>query len=303
VSQGVSYSQDLFYGLFPGSASPLAVDASRSASTYDASTKRSLVYTGTASITQKLSERASLVFDADLGYEHFKGLDSVYPDLRTQGARGHLLYSLSKGLRLRVGYGLKRGQFLGTPAISEQDLDIGLDYTRPLSRTRKTTMTFTLTPAITNGTLLSGVTDLRRQYKLIGDASIVRQIGRTWNVSANYRRGAGYYVEGVQSRIFTEAYGAGANGLLSRRTDLSVSAAYSTGQPELTTQPAAFSTYTGNVRFRFALGRTWATYGEYVFYYYKFDQGFQLPAGIPPQFTRNGVRAGLTLWLPMMRNR
>src|SRR5262249_1136996 len=148
---------------------------------------RSLAYTGNTSITQKLSERASLVFDANLGYEHFTG---PYPDLRTQGAGGHLLYSLSRSLRLRVGYGLKRGQFLGSPAISEQDVDIGLDYTRPLSRTRKTTMTFTLSPAITNGTLVTGAIDLRRQYKLIGDAGIVHQIGRTWNVSANYRRGA-----------------------------------------------------------------------------------------------------------------
>jgi hypothetical protein len=303
VNQGVSYSQDLFYGLFPGSSSPLAVDTSRSASTYDASTKRSLAYTGNASITQKLSERASLVFDADLGYEHFTGLDSVFADLRTRGADGHLQYSLSKSLRLRVGYRLKRGQYVGTPATNEHDLDFGFDYTRPWSRTRKTTISFTLAPSVTNGTLVSGAIDLQRQYKVIGDAAIVHQIGRTWNVSANYRRAAGYYVEGVQSRIFTEAYSAGMNGLLSRRTDLSVSTGYSTGQPELTTQAAAFSTYTANVRLRFALGRTWATYGEYVFYYYRFDQGFQLPTGVPPQFTRNGVKGGLTLWLPMMRNR
>jgi hypothetical protein len=133
--------------------------------------------------------------------------------------------------------------------------------------------------------------------------ALTHQIGRTWAVQANYRRAVGYYIEGLQNRIFTEAYGVTTGGLVNRRTDLSFTASYSTGQPEFTGTPAAFSTYTGDARLRFALGRSWATYAEYTLYVYSFDKEFVLPAGVPPQFSRNSLRVGFTLWVPMMRHR
>jgi len=61
------------------------LDASKSASTYDVNTRRSYVYSAGTSITQKLSGRASVVFGADFGYNHFTGSEPTYPDLRTQG--------------------------------------------------------------------------------------------------------------------------------------------------------------------------------------------------------------------------
>ena len=60
-----------------------------------------------------------------------------------------------------------------------------------------------------------------------------------------------------------------------------------------------FTTYTGDVRLRYALGRTWATYAEYLFYYYTFNRNLTLIPGIPPGLTRNGLRVGVTLWVPV----
>jgi uncharacterized protein involved in copper resistance len=69
-------------------------------------------------------------------------------------------------------------------------------------------------------------------------------------------------------------------------------------------QPSQFTSYTGDARLRYALTRNWAPYVEYLFYYYNFNQSAftqnaVTPAGLPPSLTRNGVRFGVTLWLPM----
>ena len=48
------------------------------------------------------------------------------------------------------------------------------------------------------------------------------------------------------------------------------------------------------------MNRNWAAYVEYLFYFYEFGEGSSLlPPGVPSGLTRNGVRAGLTLWIPV----
>jgi hypothetical protein len=149
-----------------------------------------------------------------------------------------------------------------------------------------------------DGALTAGSLDSRRQYRMTADASLRHEMGRTWSIDAAYHRGIGY-IEGLQSPVFSAAYAARTSGFLSRRTDLLVSAAYSTGESALFGTPDAFTTYTADARLRFAMSRAWAAYVEYVFYYYEFNQSMVLPVGLPPGLTRNTVRSGLTLWLPV----
>jgi hypothetical protein len=301
LNEGVTYSPALFYGLFAStSIEPAAGDTVPAAPNYVLNSKRSYVYDSKASLTHKISERAALVFNAGFQYQDYTGHDVAYPDLRTEDAGGHFLYSLNRDVKLRLGYTFKQGQFLGAPRTDEHDLDIGVDYSRPLSRTRRSTITVSLGPTIANGALSQVRTlDVGRQYRLTANMALIHQIGRTWTAQASYRRGMGYYVEGFAKPVFSEAYAASTSGFLNRRTDVSLTAAYSTGESALTGAPDQFATYTGDARVRFGLGKIWATYVEYLFYYYKFNSGIQLPAGVPPYLTRNGVRTGLTLWVPV----
>jgi hypothetical protein len=146
--------------------------------------------------------------------------------------------------------------------------------------------------------IAAAAADLRQQYRLIGDASVTHQMGRTWSLQGAYHRGIGY-IQGFEAPVFTDAYSAGATGFLSRRFDLAVSAAYSTGEGALTGTASQFTTYTGDARLRYAMTRIWATYVDYLFYYYHFNQNLATPVGLPPSLTRNGMRAGVTLWVPM----
>ena len=56
------------------------------------------------------------------------------------------------------------------------------------------------------------------------------------------------------------------------------------------------ATSTADVRYRFAINRTLATFAEYVYYYYDFDRSLQLPTGVTPRQQRSSIRIGLTVW-------
>ena len=50
------------------------------------------------------------------------------------------------------------------------------------------------------------------------------------------------------------------------------------------------------------LDRDLALQGSYFYYRYKFDEGRRpLPEGIVDRQARQGVRVGLSVWLPLMR--
>jgi hypothetical protein len=125
-------------------------------------------------------------------------------------------------------------------------------------------------------------------------------MGRTWRLRGAYRRGIGF-VDGLTGPVATDALTLTTDGFLNRRTDLMMMAAYTDGEASLTVGGSDFTTYTAGMTARVALSRTWATYVEYVTYFYDFDDSAYLPPGVSPSLTRNNVRMGLTLWVPVRR--
>jgi len=301
LNEGLTYSPALLYGLFNSTAAAPAVgDTVPAGSNYVLNMQRSYVYDSTASVTHKITGRMAVTVDGGFQYDDYTSGDTAYPDLRTKHVGSHLSYGLSRNLKLRLGYTWKDGQYIGAPKTTENALDIGIDYSRPLSRTRKTEFTFSFGPMLENGLLTSATSqDPKRQYRFIADTAVSHQLGRTWKVQGSYHRGMGYFVEGFERPVFSAAYGAAVTGYVSRRVDVSLSAAYSSGDSGLNAVQTQFTTYTGDARVRFGLNRILAFNVEYLFYYYKFDNGIPLPPDVPPYLTRNGVRTGLTMFVPV----
>ena len=134
----------------------------------------------------------------------------------------------------------------------------------------------------------------RQQYRVGGDAFVDYQMSRTWSARGTFHRGVDY-VAGLPNPVFSNASSVATQGFLSPRIDVLASGAYTAGQAALTGNPASFTTYTGDVRMRFAMSRLLAAYVEYVYYFYRFDRTVTLPPSVPAGLTRNGVRVGLTL--------
>jgi hypothetical protein len=299
VNQGLTYAPALLYGLLAGVTAPTLGDAVPQAGNYALDREGSYASASAVMLTQRLTSRADLTFMSTYATTKFTGVNTQYQDVEVADGGGRFTYSLSRDLRLRLGYTYRASQFKGSPQTTEQNLDIGIDYVRPLSKTRKTTFMFRAGPTQASAPNVStGSTDLRQQYRIFVDAAVMHQMARTWSVQGSYHRGLGY-IEGFPGPIYSGAYTASTTGFLNRRTDLSLSAAYSDGDSALNGTPMQFTTYTGNVRARYALNRLWATYAEYLFYYYNFNRNFVVLPGIPPGMTRNGVRVGVTLWIPV----
>jgi hypothetical protein len=177
--------------------------------------------------------------------------------------------------------------------VANHIIDAGLDFTKPLSLTRRTTLTFSIGPSMIeqNNSL---------QYRVVGDAAISHEIGRTWAARATYHRGFGM-VAGFNSLVFSDGFGAALEGLLTRRLDFAAMGAFSTGEFTQTGAPNNYDTYQGSVRLRAALQQSTAVFVEYVAYRYQFDSRLGLPLGVPGSLVRQGVRTGLSLWLPLIR--
>jgi hypothetical protein len=101
--------------------------------------------------------------------------------------------------------------------------------------------------------------------------------------------------------VFSNGFTAVLNGLFTQRLGISVSSGYSAGESALYTRASTFNTYATSLQVRYALARMWAANVQYVYYYYEFLGKAQLPPGVSPNLERNGLRAGLTLWMPVIR--
>jgi hypothetical protein len=81
---------------------------------------------------------------------------------------------------------------------------------------------------------------------------------------------------------------------------VSASAGFAAGESALTFGGRnQLDTYTGTVRARFALARAFALYTEYFYYVYEQRGLLPLAPGLPRTFEQHGIRAGLTVWVPV----
>jgi hypothetical protein len=301
INQTVMYAPTYLNGLFSATAGPVGGIPAPPDASSTVNEQRSYAYATTAGLAHNVSPRGVVSVDASVRNTNFVGQDASYPNFRSYDSSVRFAYSLSRNVRLQLGYRFALGQTVGFARTTENDLSVGLAYDLVRSQTRKTTIAFSLGPSQATGAVPTEASlEIKRQYGVFGDASIVHNMGRTWNARANYHRGLGF-IEGLPRPAYSSAYAGSVDGFLSRRLDLSLSAGYSTGESALIGLPAPFSSYTGSSRLRIALGREWATYVQYVYYYYNFSEGLLLPAGVSHGLSRGGVRVGLTLWLPLRR--
>lgn len=171
--------------------------------------------------------------------------------------------------------------------------DLGMDYHKALGRTRKTTMGFSFGSAM----MQDGV---RHVYTVLGDASLNREIGRSWVAIANYHRGLGM-VAGFDQPLFSDAISGSVNGLITRRIDFSGSVAYTNGEIGIRSLTNRLGSYNGTARARYAISELFAIYGEYIVYWYDLANNLYVTGALPPNVLRQGVHVGLSLSLPLVR--
>jgi hypothetical protein len=302
LNQTVSYSPSVLYRLFPEVDQPGPGDVPSPGSDYQVSDSESYYYSTAARLTHKVSRRGALSVDMLYSYTNYVREIATQRDARTIDVHGQFARNLSRNSVARFGYRYRNGEVgfgVTAPAV-EHGIDVGIDYARPLSATRRALFGFSF------GTSAVGVPETlveqlasREVYRMTGNVMFGYQFGRSWQAKATYRRGLDYIPE-LSQPVFSDGVTTVLEGLLTPRLDLLSTVGYSNGESAFVQTAATFLTYTANVRLRYGLTRLWALQVEGLYYYYDFS-GRILPLGVPPTMERTGIRGGLTMWIPALR--
>ena len=227
-------------------------------------------------------------------------------DLEFYDAGVTVARALGRSGRFSSGYHYRAGQFGFDGLTIEHRVTFGGEYSTALSRSRRASFRLNLTPARIElpAAALSRITGGAPSgplYRLNGNAGISYPFRLNWSVAATYRRELEYLAV-LGEPVFSDGSTVELTGLISRRLDLSARAGYATGASTLLNGTPSngsrnLETYTGEVKLRYALKRSFALYTEYLYYHY--DQGDQalLVPDLPSVFDQHGVRVGFMLFV------
>jgi hypothetical protein len=263
-------------------------------------------YSSSASIAYRLSKRGTFTADYSLQYTDFRRESKNY----TFGGGGaRYSYRASRHATLRLGYHYREGRLPSIytdesyPPLQAHDIDAGLDYSRSLSISRKTTFAFGTGSSVIRGQDQGYTNDrkLRTRYTLNLNASLTRQIGQSWTARLDYRRGF-HTMEGFPQPFFTDAVTFHAGGYAGPRLSLSFDGGYTTGEVGLRKgADNGHETWNGTAKATVALSAATALYVDYFYYHYRFGGEVLLPTGLRRELDRQGIRGGLSLRLPLVR--
>jgi hypothetical protein len=263
--------------------------------------RRSLYYRVSTSVAQQLGAQTSLSVGASGHYSDILGEGA---DQR--GVAGTLQFrrQITRNATAVLGYGFRRVEYIGNSVTSapreSHSILAGVDYARPLSLTRRTFLTFSTGSALVAPFSTAGQDSGSLHAHLVGDVSLVHEMGRSWRAQVGYFRGV-RFIEEIADPILSNATSGSLAGYLAPRLDLSIVAAYTGGWSAAGTRSGRqYQAYTGSVQLRYALQRYVSLYGQYLHYHYQYAEGLVLLRALPPGLDRQGVRAGISFSAPLL---
>jgi hypothetical protein len=252
-----------------------------------------LAYGSNVEWSQTLTRRGTLSAGYNRQLNDFSS-DATIGDLSSTTAWGRFSYSIGRGLAARIGYGYQEARY---PGVEDGDyrgatFDAGVDFNRALSFSRRTTLTFA------TGTSANRYQDVT-YYRILGNARLSREFGRTWNAALAYDRTV--EMQPAYSRpVLGDAATLGVSGFINRRLQFNSTAGAFFGNVGFTGSGNAFDTYTGSAGITLAFTRSIGVNASYTYYSYQFEEG-AVPTwfvGMPLQTNRHSVQANLVVWAP-----
>ena len=258
----------------------------------------STAYASDISVTQNLSKRASLSFSTSYTRNNYGGATGELAqsgDLTAATVGGRFSYAIGRGLSARAGYGFTDASYAGPfPDVRGHNLDVGVDFARSLSLSRRTTLTF--------GTGTSAYVYLDQTfYRFLGNARLVREIGRTWNAGIGYNRNVEFLAAFAQP-VQSDNFNVGVGGLINHRLSFSAAATAFIGSVGFSGQANGYDTYTATTSITLSLTRHLGLNAGYSYYRYAFDEN-ALPirlVGLPSETNRHSVYASMAVWAPLL---
>jgi hypothetical protein len=262
----------------------------------DLSQSEAYRHAGGVSFSQDLGPRTALHASYNIRMVDF--VSDAQTDFRTEGAAVGFSYRMNSHVSLRLGYGRRWADHMED--IREVfNLDIGLDYSKAVSLSRRTRLSFSTGSAISASDRLESEADPRTRFHVIGAARLVHELGRSWTAGASYRRSMNFR-EGFDEPLMADAVTGTIGGLISRETNFHLNVAY-VNAIGVENQRTGYEAFTVNTQLQYALNRYAAMFVRYFFYDYNLNARSAVEQGVPPAGKRSGVRFGITTTLPLIR--
>jgi len=294
ASQSLGYTPYFqFGGVTQLSFVPIS-DSAKSFGDLANTTQDAITATTDVDWTRTLSERVSLSANYNRRGTTF---DQSELDMITQSAGASLSRKITRFASLRTGYTYRigdTGSAGATEPLRQHDVDLGVDYSRPVSASGRTTVSFG------SGTSVTPQDD-GFEYRLTGDAALNRLIGRTWNARVGVNRSV-QLLEGFAEPVLANIVNLGLGGTLHRRVSVLSWGSMSTGTVGLTAvEGNGYTNWSAGAGLSVTVGRRASIEAQYFIAGDEFENGVVLPPGLSHERRqRQGLRAGFSLRGPLV---
>ena len=295
IGQTADYSPSYFYRLFPSVTPPAVGDPAPFAPDYRVDETKS--FANSTQLTFRTGSTRANQISASVEHSATDFFGAVgRSDLDTLAGRATFAHGVGRTGAFSVEYEYRSGEFGDGSRATEQRLRIGADFSPALSASRRAQFRFNLAPsAIQNLASATDVATTGTLYRVEGEAAAEYPFLRSWSIGGSYRRGL-EYIAVLLEPVFNDAARLQLQGLVTQRVDVSASGGYVVGESVLQQNNSHFDTYTGTVRGRYSVNRSFAVYAEYLYYYYNLHGQAALAPDLPSAFEQHGIRLGLMLW-------
>ena len=303
ASGNFAYAPEYRLGLFvdpttlSGSANPFQTVSTD----YDLFHLKTFRSGGNVVISQALGRRATAEAYYDLGNVDY--LHNSQLNYRDQVAGARFVNRFSQHLALRAGYAYDTATYGLVPGVRRiHNIDLGVDFSRPLSRSRRTTLSFSTGSAILTGPDQLTPGSNKNTYYFVANAALRHEIGRTWTATGAYRRSVDWR-EGFVQPFLSDGVTGSLEGLISKKLHFTSSADYAFGTVGFSSvqEDNRYDSVSAQAGLEYAVSRTVAVFSRYVYYHYHFDSGVTLDPRLVPALDRQGARVGVTVLLPVVR--
>jgi hypothetical protein len=248
-------------------------------------TSRAIENRAAVSLTRTMSSLTDIAFSGTALISNAAGAR-----VTAAGAGGKVTRHVGRFAAWYVGYGLSQAHTEeGSRGVDQRrhDIDVGVDYSRPLAVWRNTTL------RVATGTTVLAQ-DNERRARLSVAARIGHRFAAQWSGSLDYSRPIEYVV-GLVEPLIADAVNITVTGMLPRRIAVSATAGASAGVVGLN-NAARYQSYTASLRCTRRIAPGVDAAFEIYDAAYK-SSGLVAHGSLPEAFGRRGIRAGLT-WAP-----
>lgn len=296
LSQGFAYTPNYRVNFFPGMDGSDSPDEGAADPDLDLYRQTAYRHAAALSFSQAIKRRSD--FNAGIRFRYVDFTENDAQDFRSHAFSLGFSHRLTQHATMRLGYGRHTSDNL-TSTKALHNIDAGVDYSRAISLSRRTSFAFSTGSAMQVNDQLESARDPRMRFHFIGGARLVHEIGRTWTATTAYRRSLNLR-EDFDQPLITDAVTSTVGGLVTRRLSMTFGVGWvnAAGTEDGRT---AYQALTASTQAQYAVNRFLAVFARYFYYDYEFTDVSSLRPGLPPTAQRNGVRVGVTTSVPLIR--